>query len=105
MGFLANFKFVFKHEQVKESKRLVKCFLNYLKHDKGEVNVLFEMLSIFLVRTRIDYTFLKEFFMVEVRNFCNLHLIYFYIFIALNYVLHFCGSLHCLEDTKFSWPK
>ncbi|CAM6100600.1 unnamed protein product [Calypogeia fissa] len=52
--------------QVKESKRLVKCFLNYLRHDKSEVDVLFEMLSIFLVRTRIDYTFLKEFFMLEV---------------------------------------
>ncbi len=56
--------------QVKESKRLVKCFLNYLRHDKTEVNVLFEMLSIFLVRTRVDYTFLKEFFMVEV-GLCN----------------------------------
>jgi hypothetical protein len=50
-----------KNEQVKE------CFLNYLRHDKAEVNVLFEMLSIFLVRTRIDYTFLKEFYMVEVK--------------------------------------
>lgn len=58
-----------KYEQVKESKRLVKCFLNYLRHDKAEVNVLFEMLSIFLVRTRIDYTFLKEFYMVEVNSF------------------------------------
>lgn len=53
-------------EQVKESKRLVKCFLNYLRHDKNEVGVLFDMLSIFLVRTRIDYTFLKEFYMIEV---------------------------------------
>ncbi|KAL3681984.1 hypothetical protein R1sor_000006 [Riccia sorocarpa] len=52
--------------QVKESKRLIKCFLNYVRHDKSEVDVLFDMLSIFLVRTRIDYTFLKEFFMVEV---------------------------------------
>lgn len=58
--------------QVKESKRLVKCFLNYLRHDKAEVNVLFEMLSIFLVRTRIDYTFLKEFYMVEVSSFGTL---------------------------------
>lgn len=65
------------HEQVKESKRLVKCFLNYLRHDKAEVNVLFEMLSIFLVQTRIDYTFLKEYYMVEVRPFgiCNWHYI------------------------------
>ncbi len=47
-----------------------KCFLNYLQHDKIEVNVMFEMLSIFLVCIQIDYIFLKEFFMVEV-GLCN----------------------------------
>ncbi|XP_077231461.1 uncharacterized protein LOC143864410 isoform X2 [Tasmannia lanceolata] len=52
--------------QVKESKWLVKCFLNFVRHDKSEVNVLFDMLSIFLVHTRIDYTFLKEFYIIEV---------------------------------------
>lgn len=52
--------------QVKESKWLVKCFLNYLRHDKTEVNVLFDILSIFLSHTRIDYTFLKEFYIIEV---------------------------------------
>ncbi|GMH24561.1 hypothetical protein Nepgr_026404 [Nepenthes gracilis] len=52
--------------QVKESKWLVKCFLNYLRHDKSEVIVLFDILSIFLYRTRIDYTFLKEFYIIEV---------------------------------------
>lgn len=52
--------------QVKESKWLVKCFLNYLRHDKTEVNVLFDILSIFLFHTRIDFTFLKEFYIVEV---------------------------------------
>lgn len=52
--------------QVKESKWLVKCFLNYLRHEKTEVNVLFEILSIFLLHTRIDYTFLKEFYIIEV---------------------------------------
>ncbi|KAJ4961477.1 hypothetical protein NE237_021387 [Protea cynaroides] len=52
--------------QVKESKWLVKCFLNYLRHEKTEVNVLFDMLSIFLIHTRIDYTFLKEFYIIEV---------------------------------------
>ncbi|KAM7524076.1 hypothetical protein LguiA_013978 [Lonicera macranthoides] len=52
--------------QVKESKWLVKCFLNYLRHDKNEVNVLFDILSIFLFRTRIDFTFLKEFYIIEV---------------------------------------
>ena len=59
--------------QVKESKWLVKCFLNYLRHDKTEVNVLFEILSIFLFHTRIDYTFLKEFYIIEVLYFGLLH--------------------------------
>lgn len=53
--------------QVKESKWLVKCFLNYLRHDKTEVNVLFDILSIFLFHSRIDYTFLKEFYIIEVQ--------------------------------------
>ncbi|KAG2376186.1 uncharacterized protein HKW66_Vig0156600 [Vigna angularis] len=52
--------------QVKESKWLVKCFLNYLRHDKNEVNVLFDILTIFLFHSRIDYTFLKEFYIIEV---------------------------------------
>lgn len=52
--------------QVKESKWLVKCFLNCLRHDRMEVNVLFEILGIFLHRTRIDFTFLKEFYIIEV---------------------------------------
>ncbi|KAL2497631.1 Phosphatidylinositol 3- and 4-kinase family protein with FAT domain [Abeliophyllum distichum] len=52
--------------QVKESKWLVKCYLNYLRHDGSEVNVLFDVLSIFLFRTRVDFTFLKEFYVIEV---------------------------------------
>ncbi|CAL0331914.1 unnamed protein product [Lupinus luteus] len=52
--------------QVKESKWLVKCFLNYLRHDQNEVNVLFDILTIFLFHSRIDYTFLKEFYIIEV---------------------------------------
>ncbi|XP_010436242.1 PREDICTED: probable transcription-associated protein 1, partial [Camelina sativa] len=52
--------------QVKESKWLVKCFLNYLRHEKSEMNVLFDVLSIFLFHSRIDYTFLREFYIIEV---------------------------------------
>ncbi|XVE87428.1 hypothetical protein DITRI_Ditri18aG0116500 [Diplodiscus trichospermus] len=52
--------------QVKESKWLVKCFLNYLQHDRNEINVLFDILSIFFFHSRIDYTFLKEFYIIEV---------------------------------------
>lgn len=37
-----------------------------MRHERSEVNVLFDMLSIFLTPTRIDYTFLKAFFMIEV---------------------------------------
>ncbi|KAJ7944171.1 Transformation/transcription domain-associated protein [Quillaja saponaria] len=51
---------------VKESKCLIKCFLNYLRHDKNEVHVLFDILDIFLFHSRIDYTFLKEFYIIEV---------------------------------------
>lgn len=52
--------------QIKESKWLIKCFLNYLRHEKNEVNVLFDILTIFLFHSRIDYTFLKEFYIIEV---------------------------------------
>ncbi|KAL8160447.1 hypothetical protein V2J09_001984 [Rumex salicifolius] len=52
--------------QVKESKWVVKCFLNYMRHDPNEVHVLFDILSIFLFHSRIDYTFLKEFYIIEV---------------------------------------
>ncbi|KAK4773935.1 hypothetical protein SAY87_028954 [Trapa incisa] len=52
--------------QVKESKWLVKCFLNYLRHGNTELDVLFDILSIFLFHTRIDFTFLKEFYIIEV---------------------------------------
>ncbi|KAL9690280.1 hypothetical protein QQ045_010677 [Rhodiola kirilowii] len=51
--------------QVKESKWLIKCFLNYLRHEKTEVNIMFDILSIFLYHTRIDYIFLKEFYIIE----------------------------------------
>lgn len=55
--------------QAKESKWLVKCFLNYLRHYRTECNVLFDMLSIFLFRTSFDFTFLKDFYIVEVCSF------------------------------------
>ena len=49
-------------EQLKESKLIVKCFLQYCAEDKQEINVLFDMLTIFSVRTLADFTFLKEFY-------------------------------------------
>jgi transformation/transcription domain-associated protein len=67
--------------QIKESKWLIKCFLNYLRHDKNEVNVLFDILTIFLFHSRIDYTFLKEFYIIE--------------------VLHNWICIFCLDQTSF----
>ncbi|KAJ4791719.1 Transformation/transcription domain-associated protein [Rhynchospora pubera] len=52
--------------QVKESKWLIKCFLNYLRHEPTEVGALFDMLSIFLFHSRVDYSFLREFYVIEV---------------------------------------
>lgn len=51
---------------LRESKLMVKCFLNYCKHHGDEVDVLFQMLSIFTVRTTIDYSFLKDFYLQNV---------------------------------------
>jgi transformation/transcription domain-associated protein len=53
---------------LRESKLLIKCFLNYCRFNKQEVDVLFHMLSIFTVRSTIDYTFLKEFYTIEVAD-------------------------------------
>ena len=53
---------------MKESKWLVKCLLNFVRHHRSSVDVLFGLLPMFHVRTRIDFTFLKHFLMVEVRG-------------------------------------
>lgn len=60
--------YYFLNSQVKESKWLVKCFLNYLRYEKSEMNILFDVLSIFLLRSRIDYDFLREFYIIEVSS-------------------------------------
>jgi len=51
---------------VREPKLLIKCFLNYCKNHREEVDLLFYMLSIFTIRTTIDYTFLKDYYQQEV---------------------------------------
>ena len=49
-----------------ESKRLVKCFLNVAAHDRTQVGYLFDILTIFSARSRVDYTFVEEFYKEEV---------------------------------------
>ena len=55
--------------ELKESKRLIKCFLIYLRHNRKQTDLLFEMLSTFSVRSRIDFTFLKKFYTSEVQDY------------------------------------
>ena len=49
-----------------ESKQLVKCFLNVAAHDRTRVAYLFDILTIFSARSRVDYTFVEEFYKEEV---------------------------------------
>ena len=58
-------------EQLKESKLIVKCFLQYCAEDEQEINVLFDMLTIFSVRTLADFSFLKEFYKQAAAQFSS----------------------------------
>ncbi|KAL6045043.1 putative transformation/transcription domain-associated protein [Balamuthia mandrillaris] len=53
-------------QHLRESKLLIKCFLNYCKQHTDEVDTLFHMLSIFTIRTTMDYSFLHDFYMHDV---------------------------------------
>jgi len=82
--------------QVKESKWLVKCFLNYLRRDKSEVGALFDMLSIFLFHSRIDYTFLKEFYIIEVNFVLSISKFSLCVFHIFSIFIPFYG-VYCLH--------
>ena len=45
-----------------ESKLLVKCFVNVVDRDHEKVKYLFDVLSIFDAKTRVDFTFLVDFY-------------------------------------------
>ena len=49
-----------------ESKRLVKCFINIASHDRSKVSYLFDVLSVFNSRTRVNFSFLEKFYKEEV---------------------------------------
>jgi transformation/transcription domain-associated protein len=49
-----------------ESKRLAKCFINVASRDRTQVSCLFDILSIFGTRTRVDFTFVEGFYTAEV---------------------------------------
>jgi hypothetical protein len=94
-------------DQVMESKRLIKCFLNYLRHDCTEVGALFDMLSIFLYRSRIDYSFLKEFYVIEVTPFLvsNLWKLFFVFLSAFCFLSHLHVSFRLQKVMLQNWRK
>jgi transformation/transcription domain-associated protein len=55
-------------EHLLESKKLVKCLLSYARCKPSDHEVLFQMLTIFTVRSIVDYSFLKQFYAHEVAN-------------------------------------
>lgn len=57
---------VLPQHYLRESKIIIKCFLNYCRAHKEEIDVLFQMLSIFTVRTTVDFSFLRDFYTHEV---------------------------------------
>ncbi|CAG8576103.1 11483_t:CDS:10, partial [Acaulospora morrowiae] len=61
-----------KHEstlslsQCRESKYLIEIFISYLKKNPEDIELLFELVTIFSQESVIDYTFLKKFYQEEV---------------------------------------
>ncbi|KAK9813301.1 hypothetical protein WJX72_012102 [[Myrmecia] bisecta] len=47
--------------QLLESKRLAKAFLNHIGRHHDQIGPLFDLMSIFTHKTRVDYTFIKDF--------------------------------------------
>lgn len=59
--------------QLKEPKWLAQIFLSYFQRVRDDFSVLFHLLSIFTVRTQLDYSFLRAFFSEELpRSFSAL---------------------------------
>ncbi|KAI7824749.1 FAT domain-containing protein, partial [Gamsiella multidivaricata] len=52
--------------RLRESQYLVEAFILYLKHNQDDVEVIFEMISIFTQETVIDFSFLKMFYIEEI---------------------------------------
>jgi hypothetical protein len=51
---------------IEETQIMVKCFLNYARYNKEDVSILWKLLSVFKLRSLIDFSFLAHFYAVEV---------------------------------------
>ena len=48
--------------QLLETRRIAKCYLNYISNHRDQVQPLFELLTVVNHKTRCDYTFVKDFY-------------------------------------------
>lgn len=48
--------------QLLESQRIAKCLLSYIARHHDQVAPLFDLLAIFSQRTRVDFTFVVDFY-------------------------------------------
>ncbi|EGG23993.1 protein kinase [Cavenderia fasciculata] len=51
---------------LKETKIIVKCFLAYCRAHPGETELLFHLLTVFTIRSSMDFSFVKDFYTLEV---------------------------------------
>jgi hypothetical protein len=51
---------------IDESRLLVECFLVYLRNHREDVSILWQLLTVFKLRTLVDYTFLSDFITDEI---------------------------------------
>ena len=51
-----------QRHQLLETRRIAKCYLNYISNHRDQVLPLFELLTVVSHKTRCDYTFVKDFY-------------------------------------------
>ncbi|KAL0020642.1 hypothetical protein WJX79_010395 [Trebouxia sp. C0005] len=51
-----------QRHQLLETRRIAKCYLNYISNHRDRVQPLFELLTVVSHKTRCDYTFVKDFY-------------------------------------------
>ena len=51
-----------QRRQLLETRRMAKCYLNYISNHRDQVQPLFELLTVLSHKTRCDYTFVRDFY-------------------------------------------
>ena len=80
----------------REIKLLAKCLLTYVQHKSGEIEILFQLLKVYIVRSIPSLNFIKNF----LETVCKVSIL---VYIFLTLVIQVCpqrGYLAC-SDTLF----